>query len=311
MSNPVIRAYQASDQPAVARLLAQCLVYDDLNERVFADRVLSDPDFDPELNLVGSLNGQGVGFAAGAPGNPRLQCPAGIKLFAVAPAERRSGVATRLFDELEGRLRATGAAECVAIGAGNNRLAQGLDVRYTPALCFLLGRAYTPLGATQDMAVDLANIELDPITGAAAAMPDVRFWRCTADDREWLQDGIERELEYPAPGDARGRRWAYLAQLGLDHQPPSVHVAAEASTGAFLGFAVNHAARWGALGPMGVAERARGRGVGATLLRRCLADLRSAGYEQGEVYSVGPIAFYSKAVGATISRVYYRLAKPL
>ena len=70
-------------------------------------------------------------------------------------------------------------------------------------------------------------------------------------------------------------------------------------------------ARWGVLGPMGVAERARGRGVGAVLLKRCLRDLRADGFEQGEIYSVGPIAFYAKTVQAVVSRVLYQFAKRL
>ena len=294
------------------RLLAGCLPYDRMDDLVFADRILRDPDFDPALNLVAAADGQVMGFVAGASANEQLQCPAGVKLFAVAPEWRQRGIATRLFDKLEGRLRDTGAGHAVAMAAGNNRITQGLDVRYTAALCFLAARGYERTGVTQDMVVDLARTDLETATAeAAAAAAGIRFRRATAADRDWLHEGVARELAYPAPGSHLGRRWAYLATLGLDNPPAAVQVAEEAATGAFLGFGATHVARWGVLGPMGVAERARGRGVGAVLLKRCLRDLRGDGFEQGEIYSVGPIAFYAKTVQATVSRVLYQFAKRL
>ena len=264
------------------------------------------------MNLVATADEQVVGFVAGAPANAHLQCPAGVKLFAVAPEWRQRRVATRLFDELEAQLRATGAGQAVAMAAGNNRLTQGLDVRYTAALCFLAARGYERTGVTQDMVVDLARTDLETATAeAAAARASIRFRRATAADRDWLHEGVARELAYPAPGSHLGRRWAYLATLGLDCPPATVQVAEETASGAFLGFGATHVARWGVLGPMGVAARVRGRGVGAVLLKRCLRDLRADGFEQGEIYSVGPIAFYAKTVQATVSRVLYQFAKRL
>ena len=307
-----VRPYEASDREEVVRLLADSLPHDGLSDAVFGDRVVEDPDFDPDLNLVCAAGGPIVGFAAGAPASERLQCPAGIKLFAVAPSYRRQGMATRLFDALEERLRAQGAKASVAIGAGNNRLAQGLDVRYTAALCFLLDRGYERTGVTQDMEADLTTAQLETAKAEEhAAASGVTFRRAAVEDAPWLQAGIERERAYPTPGDPRGRRWAYLAQQGMRRNPISVHVAAEIEGGEFVGFVAHHAAREGALGPMGVAARARGRGVGEILLKRSLRDLRDQGFERGQIYSVGPIPFYAKAVDAAISRVFYVFAKQL
>lgn len=312
MHGLTIRPYAPEDQAAVVQLLVHCQPFDRVDSQVFMELVLDDPDFDPALNLVGTLNGQVVGFAAGAPANERLQCPAGVKVFTVASHVRRQGIGTRLFDELEARLRERGATRCVAIAAGNHRLAQGVDVRYTPALCFLLGRGYTRVGVTQDMSVELAGADLDTTAAEhVAAAGGARVRRASVEDRAWLREGIERELASPRPGEALGRRWAYLALRALGRQPPTVHVAEEPATGEFLGFAACHAARLGALGPMGVAERARGLGLGTILLKRCLRDLRDEGYREADIYSVGPICFYAKTVGARISRVLYQLAKPL
>ena len=63
--------------------------------------------------------------------------------------------------------------------------------------------------------------------------------------------------------------------------PRSIEVAYARDTGAFLGFTAYDVARAGALGPMGVIPEARTGGAGSVLLKRCLRDLRGAGYEPG------------------------------
>ena len=83
-------------------------------------------------------------------------------------------------------------------------------MRYTAALCFLAARGYERTGVTQDMVADLARTDLGTATAeAAAAAAGIRFRRATAADRDWLHEGVARELAYPAPGVAPG------AALGL------------------------------------------------------------------------------------------------
>ena len=107
------------------------------------------------------------------------------------------------------------------------------------------------------------------------------------------------------------RRWAYLAGLAFRTDPPSIEVAYAQDTGAFLGFAAYDVARAGSLGPMGVIPDARRGGAGSVLLKRCLRDLRGAGYGRGEIFAVGPIPFYARVVGAQMGRVYYQYARSL
>lgn len=270
-----IRPYHSKDRDTVVALLTLCLTYDKMDDTIFADRILLDPDFLPDLNIVISAKNRVVAFAAGAPANRHLQCPGGIKLFAVAPDWQQRRLASHLFDELETRLRTMGAGRAVAMAAGNNRLTQGLDVRYTAALCFLSERGYEKTGVAQDMVVDLAQADFDTRREEADAFVDgVVFRQATAADRCWLHEGVARELEYPTPRAKLGKRWAYLATLALDSQPGRVQVAEEVATGAFLGFGATQVARWGVLGPMGIAERVRGRGLGTILLKEtriCLA----------------------------------------
>jgi hypothetical protein len=51
-------------------------------------------------------------------------------------------------------------------------------------------------------------------------------------------------------------------------------------------------------------EQARGSGVGAVLLRRCLADQRALGLATAQICWVGPVAFYARTVGAYLERTF-------
>jgi GNAT superfamily N-acetyltransferase len=95
--------------------------------------------------------------------------------------------------------------------------------------------------------------------------------------------------------------------MALRRQHPTLHVATR--DGAFLGFAAHAAQRVPVFGPMGTAPAARGLGIGAVLLRRCLADQRDAGVEVAEIGWVGPVRFYSRAVGARLGRVFWTYEK--
>jgi mycothiol synthase len=305
------RTPTAGDLPAVGDLLIASLEHDPLTPADVRHLLFGDPGFDPSLAWVVRDGGRLVGFAAGAAPDESLQAPGGVKLCAVAPSHRRQGIATRLFDLVEDALRRRGVASCVAVNCGTNRLALGLDVRYTAALCLLWRRGYERSGTTQDMLVDFAGPAAPSLETAALeaslGAAGIVFRRALPEDRDWVTAGVERELAASVPS----RRWAYLAGLAFGPATPTIEVAAERTTGAFLGFAAYDVARAGALGPMGVTARSRLGGVGAVLLKRCLRDLRAAGYPHGEIFAVGPIPFYAKTVGARFGRIYYQYARPL
>jgi len=50
-------------------------------------------------------------------------------------------------------------------------------------------------------------------------------------------------------------------------------------------------------------------GVGAALLGQLCRDLQIAEYDRAEIAWVGPVGFYAKAAGATVSRSFRSLTK--
>lgn len=93
-----------------------------------------------------------------------------------------------------------------------------------------------------------------------------------------------------------GRHWASECAVAFAAQPAGVFVAVE--DGKLLGFACHDATAKGFFGPTGVAEEARGRGIGGRLLIATLHAMRTAGYGYAIIGGVGPIDFYKRFCGA-------------
>jgi GNAT superfamily N-acetyltransferase len=92
--------------------------------------------------------------------------------------------------------------------------------------------------------------------------------------------------------------WVPECETAFAANPPSCYVAVEAD--ALIGFACYDCTRRNFFGPTGVAEAARGRGVGLSLLLACLHAMRGDGYAYAIIGGVGPAEYYAKTVGATL-----------
>jgi mycothiol synthase len=60
---------------------------------------------------------------------------------------------------------------------------------------------------------------------------------------------------------------------------------------------------------MGTLPAEQRHGIGAVLLKRCLADMKSAGLLTARIGWVGPVRFYARSLGARIERVYWLYRK--
>jgi GNAT superfamily N-acetyltransferase len=92
--------------------------------------------------------------------------------------------------------------------------------------------------------------------------------------------------------------WADEISVGFARQPITVYIATIEQ--AIVGFAAYECTRRTFFGPTGVAEAARGRGIGKALLLASLRGLREMGYVYGIIGNAGPVDFYQKTVGAII-----------
>jgi GNAT superfamily N-acetyltransferase len=92
--------------------------------------------------------------------------------------------------------------------------------------------------------------------------------------------------------------WASECEAAFSARPPSCFIAVQ--NDALIGFACYDCTRKNFFGPTGVAEAARGKGVGLSLLLACLHAMRAEGYAYAIIGGVGPAEYYAKTVGATL-----------
>ncbi|MBI5016528.1 MAG: GNAT family N-acetyltransferase [Deltaproteobacteria bacterium] len=93
-----------------------------------------------------------------------------------------------------------------------------------------------------------------------------------------------------------GDGWASECEVAFGSHPIGCFLATR--DGRILGFACCDATFKGFFGPLGVAEEARGAGVGSALLLRALQALAEAGYAYAVIGGAEATEFYARAVGA-------------
>ena len=91
-------------------------------------------------------------------------------------------------------------------------------------------------------------------------------------------------------------KWVSEVQVAFSRQPLACFIATKDKE--ILGFACYETTAKGYFGPTGVAEAARGLGLGKALLLKALEAQREAGYAYAFIGGVGPKEFYAKTVGA-------------
>ena len=297
-----VREARAEDLPAL-RAVAAGALYLDEDGGELVDLLWGGADTRPGLRIAAELDGEVVGVALGSlstTSDGRIR--GHIDLLAVAPAHQGRGLGRTLLEALEPRLRDSGAQTLVVRGNVPAYAWPGIDPHYTAAVCLVEAAGYTRSRDAFNMTVDLASAPLDT----------------EVDELRLTEDGLTIRLLEPSdePGFSAwmrgwGGTWQAEAALALARESGSVHIAVrgEGEHAEYLGFACQGSNRRSWFGPMGTEESLRGRGVGAVLLRRCLADQRAAGLRTAQVGWTGPIRFYARAVGASIGRVFWLYQK--
>ena len=213
-----------------------------------------------------------------------------LDLLVVDPAHRRRGVARGLLAQIEQEARQRGLQSVKVIGNAPNYAWPGVDVRYTAAICTLEATGYTRTGTAWNMTAPL------PVPGPERTPPaDVTIRRAGEADMAALLEVVAAQW---SPS------WAAEVERAA-----GVHIAVR--DGAPIAFAAWGGCRPSWFGPMGTLPIATGLGLGGVLLRRCLHDQAALGLSSAQIGWVGPVPFYSSAVGAYIERVFFLFEKTL
>jgi mycothiol synthase len=224
-------------------------------------------------------------------------------LIAVAPQARGRGTGAGLLGALEDELRSRGATEIRLAGNPPVYLWPGIDPRYTALTCLAERAGYERCGDAVNMAVDLDVTPLD------TRDEERRLASCGIAVRRARPDEAGAVAGWLREGPWGRSSWPEEAERALARGPAGCHIAAR--DGCYIAFACHGCVRDGWFGPTGTLEHERRNGIGAVLLKRCLADIREAGHRSAQIAWTGPVRFYARAVGARIDRVFWLYRKRL
>ena len=258
------------------------------------------------VGLVAFVQGTLAGVVLGSTGY-RDPAVGHADLLAVHPAHRRRGIGRALLRRAEAVLGGLGAAEVLLAGNPPHYAWPGIDVRYTPAVCLAQALGYQRDRTAWNMTVDLSSGDSPALRGTEAA--EERLAEAGVAVRRAEPEDVAELVEFARTNF--GGSWDVEIADSVGRAGAGCHIAVRAAAGQVLGFAAYGSSRPSWFGPMGTAEAARGLGIGAVLLRRCLADQRAEGRRRAEIGWVGPVPFYANAVGARIERVFFLYRKPL
>jgi GNAT superfamily N-acetyltransferase len=90
--------------------------------------------------------------------------------------------------------------------------------------------------------------------------------------------------------------WSSEASAALANRPITLFIAQQGND--LQGFCCYDATARGFVGPIGVLDSERGKGIGAALLLACLHDMRTMGYGYAIAGHVGAPEFFKRVAGA-------------
>jgi mycothiol synthase len=268
----------------------------------FADRLPAVLMRRPHIGRVAVRGSAVVGVCFGSVSEYRAPGREGfIDLVVVAPDARERGVGRQLVAAVEGELAARGCE--VARFAGNppHYAWPGIDVRYTPAICFAEDLGYARGRCVVNMEVDLRSNSLTTDAQEARLMDHgITVHRARPDEWGELRTELAQTWD-----DA----WVAEAAAALSEPDAGLHVARR--DGRCVGFCAYGINRAHEVGPIGTVPQLRGVGVAGVLLRRCLDDQRRRGLDAADLVWVLPLKPVSRSFGATISRAFWMYQKDL
>ena len=297
-----VRQFEEKDLTSVAEFLDRILIYDHMTPELLAEKTFGDDAFHPEWTWVVEEKGRVIGFLQGVARRNEGQLLGWAKLYGVDPAYRRQGIATRLFDRLEGEMQKAGVKRIQLLSSFVNYFQPGIDPRYTEAVVMAERRGYRRFDETENMEVDLLHQEF-PTEKEEKALQKENFFvrRATKSDKAAVVAWAEKS--FPA--------WVGEILSTFKNDPISLHLAFHGNDiVAFSAYDANNKGT-GWFGPIGTDPICRGKGLGGVLLRRCLADMKAQGQPVSIIPWIGPIAFYLHYANAHISRIFWQYEKEL
>jgi mycothiol synthase len=303
------RTFRTGDDEALVALWNRVLTRDPISPGAFRRQTLLDPNFLPEGCLIAESEGQAVGFAlamaprtagrfTGRPGSGRI---AGL---GVLPQARRQGIGTALLEGALAFLKEHGCS--LARVAAPEYYAAGVDREaYGEGIAFLNRRGFVEVGEAVAMGRQLYDLSWpDDVRASEAALQDAGIVVRAFEPRDTYALAEYFRAEFPTWVEFFSRK----LDAGDDHDTMVIALDTRGA-GRVVGYCqhldTDH------VGPFGVAQAYRNRGIGSVMLYRLLDALRQKGYKFAWFGETGRAQPYSERAGFRVTRTYTILRRDL
>jgi len=298
----IIKNFSQEYLKPVAKLCRQNMHRDIMPDFLLQEKTFGDPDYDPELTLVGLIeNGElPIAFIQGVV-RKRADGKVGyIKLLCVDSNERRKGHARMIYENVEQKMKKQGVKQIRVYESFPNYFMPGIDPFYTEAVCFFERLGYQKIGDTSNLVADLSLQNFDTETEEKVLLKEkIIFRRAEMSDKEniikWLQEKFAAWIGEVSETFTNNPVTLFICELDGKLMAFSAHEGNNKGTGWF--------------GPMGTDTELRGKGIGGILLKKCLKDMKEMGYVKAIIPWVGPIPFYMHYAESKVERVFWRYEK--
>jgi len=287
---------------SILEFISRNLRFDNISDTILREKILDDPDFDPDLILGLWEKDHLVGFLSAVIRNIDTRSYGFIKFILVEAEQKRCGLGEKLYNKAESILKEKGVS-CIRIGeAPVNYFQPGIDSRDEESMEFLKAMGFQRFGQSAIMQCDLISLDVSTESEEnRLAQESIEITRAGYED---MQDVFEFV-------DSHFPRWRTEVTLTYNSLPVSLHLAR--MHGAIMGFAAHNTNNFGNgwFGPVAVLAEFQKKGIGSVLLKRCLQDMKDWGLEQALIPWAEPQAFFEHSVQARVARKFIRFEKKL
>ncbi|MGQ9632592.1 MAG: GNAT family N-acetyltransferase [bacterium] len=304
-----IRSYDMGDESEVVKLWNLCLLRDTITPRRFEDKVLLDPNFDPDGCRLAYEDEKLVGFALAIARSytwwhyPLQEDRGWIVAIFVHPDRRRRGIGSALLEEALGFLRSRDRRMAILSDYSPNYFLPGPDPEAYPGS--------VPFFEKCGFRVE------DEVVGMGRPLYDFTVPREIWDTEENLQrEGIHIEYfgpEYILPTinffKANFPNWSYYFYRKMTREDPSDEIVIALKDREVIGYCQQ--LEGDHVGPFGVADAFRNRKIGTVMLYKLLERMRQKEHKFAWFSMTERARSYYERAGFIVTRKHFIMVKDL
>ncbi len=286
-----------------AKLCRQNMELDIMPDFLLKEKTFEEPDYDTGMTLVMlNENEIPIGFIQGVIKDRGEEKIGYIKLLCVASNERRKGIASSLYTNVERQFINKNVKKIRIYESYPNYFMPGVDPFYTEAVCFFERNGFIKFRDTSNLKADLLNQNF------STEKEEEELRKENIICRRAEKNEKEKILKWM---DEKFAAWHFEVEQAFKNNPITLFVTE--IDGAIKAFCAHEANNKGTgwFGPMGTDDSLRGKGIGGILLKKSLQDLKDMGFVKATIPWVGPIPFYMRYVSSKVERVFWRYEKLL